>query len=96
MQPEDLNPVRDSLKSIHKSAKRQSQRLLGPFKYSLKGKVFTCPHCGKELFFKSKGQANTRFASFFRLDWLDPQMTILICSECGLVSWLSEEPEKTD
>jgi hypothetical protein len=96
MKPEDLNPVRDVLNSLHKSAKRGAHKLLGPSRYSLKGKVFSCSHCGGELFHRSKGQANTRFATLFRLDWLDPQMTVLICADCGLVFWMANAPEKRD
>ncbi len=96
MKPEDLNPIRDALKSVHRNAKRTTSRWFGPFRYSPKGKGFSCSHCGNELFFKGKGQANTRFMSFIDLDWLDPQMTILRCSECGLLFWLIDAPEKID
>jgi len=34
--------------------------------------------------------------SFFGLDWLDPQMTMLRCSECGLLFWLNDPPEKVE
>ena len=96
MKPEDLNPIRAALGSIHKGVKRKSQDLFGPFKYSLKGKSFTCSHCGNESFYRAKGQTNTRLATFFGLDFLDAQMTVLICSECGLVFWMSEKPQKRD
>lgn len=96
MKPENLNPIRDALKSVHRSAKRATSRWFGPFRCVLKGKSFSCSHCGNDLFFKSKGEANTRFMSFIDLDWLDPQMTILRCSECGLLFWLNDPPEQMD
>ena len=94
MKPEDLNPVREAMISVRKGVKRRAQKLFGPFKYSLNGKAFSRSHCGGEFFHKSAGQINTRFATFFGLDWLDPKMTILICADCGLVFWMSNEPEK--
>jgi transcription elongation factor Elf1 len=96
MKPEDLNPLRKVLGSIHQDARQKAQKIFGPFKYSLKGKRFTCSHCGNDLFHRSKGQANTRFATIMGLDWLDPQMAVLICSECGLVFWMSNKPQKVD
>jgi hypothetical protein len=96
MKPKDLNPVRDVLKSIHKGVKRKSKEWFGPFKYSLNGKDFSCSHCGNELFYKNKGQTNTRLSTFMGLDFLDEQMTILICSECGLLFWMNSKPHKRD
>jgi predicted nucleic-acid-binding Zn-ribbon protein len=96
MKPEDFNPVRDMLGSLGKGVKRKSQKLFGPFKYTLNGKAFRCSHCGNDHFHKGKGQTNTRFMSLMGLDWLDTQMTVLTCSECGLLFWLSQEPEKED
>jgi len=96
VKPEDLNPIRDVLKSVRRSARRTTSRWFAPFRYALRGKGFSCSHCGNELFFKSNGQANTRFMSFFGLDWLDPQMTMLRCSECGLLFWLNDPPEKVE
>lgn len=83
MKPEDLDPVREAMSSVRKGVRRKAQKLFGPFKYSLHGKPFSCSHCAGELFHKSAGQVNRRFATFFRLDWLDPKMTILICADCG-------------
>ena len=96
MKPEDLNPVRKVLNSIHKDIKERSQKLFGPSRYALKSKSFSCSHCGGELFYQSKGQTNTRLSSFLGLEFLDQQMTVLICSECGLLFWMSETPQKVD
>ena len=96
MKPEDLNPVRNVLNSLHKTVKRKTEKLFGPFRYSLMGKEFRCSHCGNDLFHKTAGQTNTRLASFMGLDWLDAQMTVLICTKCGLVFWMSDKPQKLD
>jgi predicted nucleic-acid-binding Zn-ribbon protein len=96
MEPKDLDPVRNLLKSIQKGAKQESQKWLGPFRYSLANKDFVCSHCGNNLFHKSLGQTNTRMATLMGLDFLDTQMTILTCSECGLLAWLNQKPEKKD
>lgn len=92
MKREDARRVGDVLNSINESAERESKRLFGPFSYSLKGKGIRCPHCGNGLFHKAKGRTSSEFMTMVDLDFLEPEMTLLICSECGVVSWLNEEP----
>ncbi len=94
MKREEPGRIRDVLDSMHDSAERESRRLFGPFKYALKGKDFQCSHCGNSLFHRAKGRTRAEFMTMVDLDFLEPEMTLLVCSECGVVFWVNEEPQR--
>ena len=94
MTPEDVDDVSDVLDSPHESVERESRRLFGPFEYSLKGKGFRCSHCGNPLFHKCKAHSNAEFMVVEEVESIQPEVTLLICSECGVILWVNEEPER--
>ncbi len=61
-------------------------------KYAAADKNVSCPHCGGTAFLKSKAQLNTAGLTFFKLDWLDPSATTLLCMQCGQIQWFVKEP----
>lgn len=34
-----------------------------------------------------EGQLNTKTASLFNLDWINPSATCLVCDKCGFIHW---------
>jgi len=54
---------------------------------TVEGKALNCVVCGHGEFHQRAGQLNTQVASFFGLDWLNPQATCYICSRCRFVHW---------
>jgi hypothetical protein len=55
-----------------------------------------CPQCRNNLFRAGKAQLNTAAMSFLNLDWANPSATILICSQCGHISWFAAEPTRME
>lgn len=51
------------------------------------GKPLQCVVCGHDHFAERKAQLNTRLATFFDFDWVNPQAECYICSRCGYVHW---------
>lgn len=62
--------------------------------YRAAGKSICCPHCEGRSFLRSKAQLNTASLTFFKLDWLDPSATTLLCVQCGQLHWFGREPEE--
>ena len=51
------------------------------------GRPLTCRICGHDRFWRREGQLNTAVASFFSLDWANPQAICMVCEQCGYVHW---------
>ena len=51
------------------------------------GARLACQVCGFDRFFRRRGQLNTAVASFFSLDWTNPEADCLVCGRCGYVHW---------
>jgi len=56
------------------------------------GKPLRCPVCENSEFEERQGQLNTKVATFFDLDWTNPQATCYICSRCHYIQWFLEPP----
>lgn len=63
-------------------------------RYLVVGMEVTCPQCRNNLFRSRRAQLNTAAMSFLNLDWANPSATILICSQCGHISWFAAEPTR--
>jgi hypothetical protein len=66
---------------------------IGPQAYQVAGRPIHCPHCAHEKFLEGHTLLNTAAKTFFKLDWLDPSATTLICAECGRIEWFAQKPE---
>lgn len=67
----------------------------GPGPYTAQGKAVSCSHCGIAEFAEGSAQLNTAGMSFLNLDWANKSATTLACSQCGLVHWFLEKPERS-
>ena len=50
-----------------------------------------CQICQGERFFERQGQLNTKAATLFNLDWINPTARCLICANCGYIHWFLPE-----
>ena len=65
------------------------------YKYTTEaGLQVVCTHCKHERFEEGKALLNTRGMTFFNLDWLNDEATILICKRCGYTHWFCKEVKK--
>ena len=53
----------------------------------VEGKAVPCPICGHDRFWTRKTLMDTRGASFFGVDWVNPTAVNYICNRCGHVLW---------
>lgn len=51
------------------------------------GHPLVCPHCKGESFTAAKAQLNTKWMTFFDLDFLNKEASTYICNDCGRVEW---------
>ena len=68
----------------------------GPSSYRAGGIKVICTHCKNDVFQQGEAQLNTATASLFNLDWLNKSAKILICTQCGLIQWFGNEPQKME
>lgn len=61
--------------------------------YEIAGEQIVCPHCGGQSFELGEAQLNTAGMTFFNLDWLNRNATLLICSDCSNIQWFLDKPE---
>ena len=55
------------------------------------GHKLRCPICGNNKFSKRKSLLNTRFLTFFKLDWANQGAINYICNQCGHIIWFQED-----
>jgi DNA-directed RNA polymerase subunit RPC12/RpoP len=53
----------------------------------VEGKAVPCPICGHDRFWTRKTLMDTRGASLFGVDWVNPTAMNYICNRCGHVLW---------
>jgi hypothetical protein len=58
------------------------------------GIVLQCPMCSGQKFWKKEAQLNTKMASFFDFDFLNPSGDCYICKECRHILWYYGESER--
>ena len=58
------------------------------------GHLLRCPICDGQKFWKKEAQLNTKVASFFDFDWLNPSGDCYICKQCRHIIWFYGESEK--
>lgn len=64
--------------------------------YKVLGKRVVCPHCSRDIFKAREILLNTWLLSLLSLEWLDPGSTVLICQECGRLTWFSQKSPNND
>ena len=62
--------------------------------YERAGILLKCPMCDSQKFWRKEAQLNTKMASFFDFDWLNPSGDCYICRECRHILWFYSENEK--
>jgi len=50
-------------------------------------KELVCTLCGNHLFYSRSILLNTRFLTYFLLDWLNRSAKCYECSQCGYIHW---------
>ncbi|RKN72971.1 hypothetical protein [Paenibacillus ginsengarvi] len=50
-----------------------------------------CPCCRNDTFDKDYRQLNSRGATFFGLDWVNRNATILVCKRCTYIAWFMDD-----
>ena len=68
----------------------------GPGRFTLKGKVISCPHCEQQEFEQGSAQLNTVGMTLLNLDWANKTATTLACINCGQVQWFLQSPDRID
>jgi len=68
----------------------------GPSSYMAGGIKVVCPHCKNDTFQPGEAQLNTATATLFNLDWLNKSAQILICTQCGLIQWFGNDPQRLE
>ena len=58
-----------------------------PESVEILGRHLTCRICDHDRFWRREAQLNTAVATFFSLDWANPQATCMVCDQCGYVHW---------
>jgi len=81
------------VKSIEVGA-RAAVEAMGPGSYCAAGIKIICPNCQHNQFQSESVLLNTRGLTFFKLDWLNSAATTLACSNCGLIQWFKQAPER--
>ena len=51
------------------------------------GKQLKCHVCDNDQFFRREAQLNTKMASIFNVEWINPSGICAICSRCGYIHW---------
>lgn len=82
--PDLLDSLRSSLGDIRR---RQE-----PGRFTAADRPITCHHCDSDVFEDRTALLNTRVLTFFRLDWLNRDATVLVCAQCGLLQWFAKAP----
>lgn len=59
--------------------------------FEVLGKRVICLHCKRDVFKAREILLNTWLLSLLSLEWLDPGSTVLICQECGRLTWFSQK-----
>jgi hypothetical protein len=77
-----------------KSAFEAAKAATGPARFMAAGKPVVCSHCGADLFDEKPALLNTRLRTFFKLDWLDPGATVLVCESCSSIRWFVRAPDR--
>lgn len=55
--------------------------------YQLDGKDLKCIMCGHDKFWTRKTLMNTKFFTFWELDWANREADNYVCGRCGYVHW---------
>lgn len=77
----------------HNKSKEDVGKPLNPAKYMLAGLEVTCTHCKNNKFIEGTAQVNTTVKSaMLGLDY--KKVYTLICSECGFLHWMMQEPHR--
>ena len=58
------------------------------------GYTIECSVCRHNRFIKKEAQLNTKVASLFDLDWVNPSGDCYICDNCRHIIWFYGEEEK--
>jgi predicted nucleic-acid-binding Zn-ribbon protein len=71
-----------------------AREAMGPGVYRAAGIKVVCPACQNDQFESQPVLLNTRALTFFKLDWLNAAATTLACTNCGLIQWYKQAPER--
>lgn len=82
---------KDELLDMKKRAENRDDQYERGKKFVSKEVEVHCVHCKHERFELEKSLLNTRWLSFFNLDWLNNSANILICKKCGFIHWFANE-----
>jgi uncharacterized protein len=63
-------------------------------RYTVAGRVVTCPHCSGDRFVEGRAQMNTAGMTFLNLDWANKSAATLACTSCGRIEWFLADPEE--
>ncbi|CAM5215766.1 putative nucleic-acid-binding Zn-ribbon protein OS=Ureibacillus acetophenoni OX=614649 GN=SAMN05877842_106165 PE=4 SV=1 [Ureibacillus acetophenoni] len=56
----------------------------------------SCIHCKHNKFEQGKAMLNTRGLTFLDLEWLNDEVTTLLCKRCGFIHWFGSEVVKME
>ena len=62
--------------------------------YERAGYSLKCPICDHDRFWTKKAQLNTKVASLFDLDWINPSGDCYICEHCRHILWFYGEGKR--
>ncbi|HXH26122.1 MAG TPA: hypothetical protein VNI78_12780 [Vicinamibacterales bacterium] len=62
--------------------------------YSAAGRAVRCPHCGGRKF--AAGRAPLDGGAPAALDNRTPDVSILVCAECGRIEWFARPPDRAE
>ncbi len=72
-------------------SKEKAGTPLTPGRYLLAGRDVRCPHCEGDTFIEGNAQVNTTVSSaLLGIDY--KKVYTLICTECGYLQWMMNEP----
>ena len=62
--------------------------------FTAAGFAIACTVCGHDRFVRSEAQLHTAGLTFFQIEWLGRDATVLVCDQCGFLLWFGKEPEE--
>ena len=67
-----------------------------PSRFRAAGLFLACQHCKADRFQSREAQLNTAGASAAGLDWFNRSGHALVCTNCSLIHWFVEKPERVE
>jgi hypothetical protein len=72
----------------------ERKSLVDASRYQAAGKDVVCLHCNNDTFIRHDAMLNRPVSTLFNLDWTDMTGSALVCTNCGLIQWFFEEPQR--